>query len=120
MKKQGVIGDRVTFNTLVNGCVYARQIESAYRIALDAFGLNVKLAGDVYNNLLKNLLNSRDNARVAWANEICTMMRARSMEPDQEIYKLLVQKMHGENQPSYGGKPKKTFQRRVLREKNWG
>mmetsp|Transcript_35650 Transcript_35650/g.6418 ORF Transcript_35650/g.6418 Transcript_35650/m.6418 type:complete len:120 (+) Transcript_35650:2528-2887(+) len=119
MKRSKVNGDRVTFNTLVNGCVYAKQIESAYKIALDAFKLNVKLANDVYNNLIKNLLNSRDNARVSWANEICRLMRGCNIEPDPQLSSQLQRKMHGENQPSYPGKRRTgTFTRRVLAERN--
>jgi pentatricopeptide repeat domain-containing protein 1 len=82
MKRSNVKGDRVTFNTIVNGCVYAKQLEAAYKITLDAFSLNVRLAEDVYSNLLRSLSCSHDAATTEWAATISRRMRERGMEPE--------------------------------------
>jgi hypothetical protein len=97
MKSRKVKGDHVTFNTLVNGCVYGRQLESAYQICLDSFALKVKLAGDVYNNLLQNLVNSRDSVKLEWAAKVCHNMKSIGVEPEYNVYSKVVKQLYGEN-----------------------
>jgi len=125
MKKSRVKGDHVTFNTLVNGCVYGRQLEQAYQICMDAFSLKVKLAGDVYNNLLQNLVNSKDSTKFEWAAKVCHNMKSIGIEPEYNIYSKVVKQLYGENtNPQPGQYRKFTNSRRnnrdrALTEKNY-
>ena len=82
MIKSGVKGDKVTFNTLVNGCVYAKQMDSAYKITLDSFALNVRMADEVYSNLIRNLVSAK---KTQWAGEITEKMKKKGYETGQYV-----------------------------------
>merc|ERR1712151_1074992 len=51
--------DQVLFNVIINGCVFNGKLENACKFLFDSFAANIKLCGDVYNNILKNLLTNK-------------------------------------------------------------
>ena len=85
MRRVGVKGDKVLYNTLVNGCVYGKNVDAAYNVCLDSFAMNVKLAEDVYNNLLKNLMYSKDHTKISWAVDVSERMKSKGIQPEPYI-----------------------------------
>jgi pentatricopeptide repeat protein len=50
--------DVVAFQTIISGCIYNGKLEKAMMIVLDAHDIEVFVEKDIYNNLLKNMLNA--------------------------------------------------------------
>jgi pentatricopeptide repeat protein len=55
MKTQGLIPDHVLYNIIVNGCLYHSRWEFACQYTLETFKVNVKMADDIYLNVLEKL-----------------------------------------------------------------
>merc|ERR1712032_1216474 len=77
--------DQVLFNVIINGCVFNGKLENACKFLFDSFAANIKLCGDVYNNILKNLLTNRI-MEFNHKNEIALKV---SMKSNPEEWKLI-------------------------------
>lgn len=59
MKRRKVLGDSVTFSTLLKGCVQFKKHEHALRILEDALANNVYIAKDVADAVIEGVLGSQ-------------------------------------------------------------
>jgi pentatricopeptide repeat protein len=89
--------DQVLFNVIINGCVFNGRLENACKFLFESFNANIKLCGDVYNNILKNLLTNRImefNHKNEIALKVCNEIKARGMEIDYEIYHKIMKMVY--------------------------
>jgi len=81
--------DQVLFNVIINGCVFNGRLDDACRFLFESFKDNIKLCGDVYKNVLNNLLTNRI-MESGYKNDItvkvCKELKARGLKIDYEIY----------------------------------
>lgn len=89
--------DQVLFNVIINGCVFNGRLENACKFLFESFNANIKLCGDVYNNILKNLLTNRImevNHKNDIALKVCNEIKQRGMEIDYEIYHKIMKMIY--------------------------
>jgi pentatricopeptide repeat protein len=78
MTASGIRGDAVLYNTLINGCVYNRNPTAGVEVMSDATTNGIRLADDVYNNLLGFLVRGR---RHQDSEQVLAMMRQMGSVP---------------------------------------
>jgi pentatricopeptide repeat protein len=93
--------DQVMFNVIINGCVFNGRLDDACRFLFESFKANIKLCGDVYKNVLNNLLTNR-LMEINYKNDItlriCKELKTRGCKIDYEIYykvMKMIYKSHG-------------------------
>merc|ERR1711957_717987 len=89
---------------IINGCVFNGKLENACKFLFDSFAANIKLCGDVYNNILKNLLTNRImefNHKNEISLKVCNEIKSRGLEVDYELYSKIMKMVYrnsGKNQ----------------------
>jgi pentatricopeptide repeat protein len=101
--------DQVLFNVIINGCVFNGRLQDACKFLFESFNANIRLCGDVYNNILRNLLTNRVmevNQKNETAVKVCNEMKNRGMEIDYEIYHKIMKMVYKNqgNQNQFNGK----------------
>jgi len=89
MKKSGVAPDQVAYNTIINGCVYSGKLAQGCEILCESIAKNVRLADDIYNNVLRNLLtyhNMTPTQKHQYASKICNYIAVNKINANQEYY----------------------------------
>ncbi len=89
MRGCGVEPDAVTYNTIVNGCIFSGRLPAACSILAQAIDQSVRLADDIYNNVLRNLLTyHRMSAELKheYASKICNYIATHKIAVSQEYY----------------------------------
>ncbi len=89
MKRSGVEADQVTYNTIINGCAYSGKLMQACEAMCESIARNVRLADDIYNNVLKNLITYRNMTHTQkheYASKICNYIALNKIPANQEYY----------------------------------
>ena len=89
MKRAGVSPDQVAYNTIINGCVYSGKLLQGCEVLCEAISMNMRLADDIYNNVLKNLLSYRSMSaeqKHQYATYICNYIALNKVNANQEYY----------------------------------
>lgn len=95
MKETHVTPDAVTYNTIVNGCVFSGKLLAACNILMQAIKEDIILAGDIYNNVLRNFpMNHKMtfNQKHLFATEICNYISLRKIQVNQEYLSQTLEK----------------------------
>jgi pentatricopeptide repeat protein len=89
MKSQGLIPDHVLYNIIVNGCLYHSRWENACQYTLETFKVNVKMADDIYLNVLEKLCakycNLNTNSKCDYLTTIIMELRKKGFKIDYLI-----------------------------------
>jgi len=89
MKGQNLKPDHVLYNIIVNGCSYNSHWDLACRYTLETFKNNVRMADDIYRNVLDKLCqkycNLKVNTKCDYLASIITELKSRGVEVDYEI-----------------------------------
>jgi pentatricopeptide repeat protein len=87
--KNKLLPDQVMFNVIINGCVFNGRLDDSCRFLFESFKANVKLCGDVYKNILNNLLTNRI-MEINYKNDltlrICKELKSRGVKIDYDLY----------------------------------
>jgi len=90
LKQDGLKPDHVLFNTIVNGCIFNQRWELACKYTLESFDFNVKMAYDIYRNVLDkltmNYCNLKINTKCDYATRILKCLKERSIRVEDETY----------------------------------
>ena len=102
MKHSGVKPDHVLYNTIVNGCLYHYSWELACNYTLESFDMNVKMADDMYTNVLEKIssynCNLKNHLKCDYATKIIKSLKDRNVNIPYELYNniaKMVYKMNG-------------------------
>jgi len=89
MKSQGLAPDHVLYNIIVNGCLYNSHWDLACRYTLETFQVNVKMADDIYLNVLDKLCakycNLKVNTKCDYLTMIIKELKNKGFKIDYEI-----------------------------------
>jgi len=89
MKSQGLTPDHVLYNIIVNGCLYNSHWDLACRYTLETFKVNVKMADDIYLNVLDKLCakycNLKVNTKCDYLTSIIKELKNKGFQIDYEI-----------------------------------
>ena len=101
--------DQVLFNVIINGCVFNGRLEEGCKFLFESFNADIRLCGDVYSNILRNLLTNRimeANHKNDIALRVCNEMKNRGMDIDYEIYHKIMKMVYKNQgkQNDYNGK----------------
>ena len=72
MKSQNLTPDHVLYNIIVNGCLYNSHWDFACQYTLETFNVNVRMADDIYLNVLDKLCAKYCNLKVSTKCEYLT------------------------------------------------
>jgi pentatricopeptide repeat protein len=101
MKSDGLKPDHVLYNTIVNGCLYNQKWELACQYTLESFDMNVKIASDIYKNVLDKLTANycklKTQQKCDFATKILKELKSRNEFINDETYER-VAKMIYKNQ----------------------
>jgi pentatricopeptide repeat protein len=101
MKKNELKPDHVLYNTIVNGCLYNQQWDLACQYTLESFDMNVKIADDIYKNVLDKLTahycKMNTKSKCDYATRIIKELKDRGIDMVDETYER-VAKMIYKNQ----------------------
>lgn len=89
MRIQGIIPDQVAYNTMVNGCVYSGKLQNGCDALCEAMQRNVRLADDIYDNVLRNLLTYKHMSplqKQQYATVVCNYVALNGVKVNQEHY----------------------------------
>jgi len=90
MKNSGVKPDHVLFNTVVNGCLYHYSWELACKYTLESFSFNIKMADDIYTNVLGKISSHscdlKNNLKCDYSTQIIKSLKDRHVYIDQDLY----------------------------------
>ena len=89
MRMQGIVPDQVAYNTMVNGCVYSGKLVNACNVLCEAIQYNVRLADDIYDNVLRNLLTYNHMAALQkqqYATMVCNYIALNGIKVNQDYY----------------------------------
>lgn len=89
--------DQVLFNVIINGCVFNGRLEDACKFLFESFNANIRLCGDVYKNVLNNLLTNRvmeANHKNEITLKVCKEIQSRGMQIDYEIYHRIMKMIY--------------------------
>lgn len=90
LKSDGLKPDHVLYNTIVNGCLFNQKWELACKYTLESFEYNVKMAYDIYRNLLEkltfNYCNLKVNLKCEYATKVIKELKERGINIDDETY----------------------------------
>ena len=89
MKTQKLNPDHVLYNIIVNGCVYNFHWELACRYTLETFKVNVRMADDIYLNVLSRLCNKncslKTNLKCEYLTSIIRELKSKGFKINYEI-----------------------------------
>jgi len=89
MKAQGLTPDHVLYNIIVNGCLYNSRWELACQYTLETFKVNVKMADDIYLNVLDKLCakycNLKVNAKCDYLTAIIKELKNKGFHIDYQV-----------------------------------
>ena len=89
MKVQGLIPDHVLYNIIVNGCIYNSHWELACQYTLETFKNNVRMADDIYINVLDKLCAKYCNLKVSskcdYLTSIIRELKNKGFKIDYEV-----------------------------------
>jgi pentatricopeptide repeat protein len=90
LKNDGLKPDHVLYNTIVNGCLYNQRWELGCKYTLESFDYNVKIAYDIYRNVLEkltmNYCSLKTNLNCDYATRILKALKERGIRVDDETY----------------------------------
>jgi len=90
LKSDGLKPDHVLFNTIVNGCLYNQRWELACKYTLESLQFNVKMAYDIYRNVLEkltmNYCNMKTNSKCEYATKILKELKEKGVRIEDETY----------------------------------
>ena len=90
MKANNIKPDHVIFNIVVNGCLYHHAYELACKYTLESFSFNVKIASEIYTNVLKQIISNycdmRKHLKCEYSSQIVKELKDRGVDIDYEIY----------------------------------
>ena len=92
--------DQVMFNVIINGCVFNGRLQDACRFLLKSFEANMRLCGDVYRNVLGNLLTNRImefNYKVELTLKVCKELKNRGLKIEYELYYKVMKMVYKNN-----------------------
>jgi len=82
--------DHVLFNTVVNGCIFNQKWELACKYTLESFDYNVKIAYDIYRNVLEkltmNYCNLKINLKCDYATRILKELKEKGIKVEDDTY----------------------------------
>ncbi|MCQ2820379.1 MAG: hypothetical protein MJ252_24195 [archaeon] len=91
LKKEGLTVDYVLYNTIVNGCLYHSQWDSAYKYTMESFKTGVKMAYNIYKNVLEkltmNYCHLPFDTKVKYTQDIVNNLQDRGVKVDDETFK---------------------------------
>ena len=79
--------DAVTYNTIVNGCIFSGRLLSACQILQQAMSEGIRLADDIYNNVLRNFLMNHKMTfaqKHEHATKVCNYISVNKIPVSQE------------------------------------
>ena len=89
MKGQNLTPDHVLYNIIVNGCLYNSYWELACQYTLETFKVNVRMADDIYLNVLDKLCakycNLKVNSKCDYLTSIIRELKNKGFKIDYEI-----------------------------------
>ena len=98
MKTDGLKPDHVLYNTIVNGCLYNQRWEKACLYTLESFNFNVKMAYNIYKNILEkltmNYCNLKVNIKCDYATRIIKELKERGVKIDDETYQKIAKMIY--------------------------
>ncbi len=122
MKSSGNKPDHVIFNIVVNGCIYHHQWEEACKYTLESFQFNVKMAADIYVNVLKQIISSycdmKKSLKCHYVAQIVKELKERGVDIDYEIYAKVAQFIYKVKGVKFNLPKGKSQERWDLDEKN--
>jgi len=90
MKGSQIKPDHVIFNIVVNGCLYHHEWELACKYTLESFNFNVKIATEIYINVLKQIISNycdmKKYLKCEYSSQIVKELKDRGVDIDYEIY----------------------------------
>jgi pentatricopeptide repeat protein len=90
LKNDSLKPDHVLYNTIVNGCLYNQKWDLACKYTLESFDFNVKIAYDIYRNVLEkltmNYCSLKTNLKCDYAIRILKALKERGIRVDDETY----------------------------------
>jgi len=72
LKSEQLQPDHVLYNTIVNGCLFNQRWELAAQYTLESFEYNVKIAYDIYRNVLDKLTMNYCNLKTSMKCDYAT------------------------------------------------
>ena len=98
MKQNSIKPDHVLMNTVVNGCLYHYNWDLACKYTLESFDLNIKMADDIYTNVLEKITyyncNLKNNLKCDYATKIIKCLKDRHVSIEQEVYSKVAQMIY--------------------------
>jgi len=93
LKNDNLRPDHVLYNTIVNGCLYNQKWELACKYTLESFNYNVKMAYDIYKNVLEklnaNYCTLRTDLKCDYATKILKQLKERGISIDDDTYQKI-------------------------------
>lgn len=90
MKSSSVKPDHVLYNTIVNGCLYHYKNDMACKYTLESFNFDIKMADDIYTNVLERIVNYncdlKSHLKCEYASQIIMNLKNRHCKVDNNIY----------------------------------
>jgi len=114
MKKEGKKSDHVLYNTIVNGCLYNQHWAMAYDYTMEAFKSNVRMAEDIYKNLIEklcaNYCNLKVNQKCEFITKVLKELKDKNIQINYDTYSKaakLIYKTQGSSASLKGLSPPK-------------
>ena len=89
MKNQGLTPDHVLYNIIVNGCLYNSHWDLACQYTLETFKVNVRMADDIYLNVLDKLCakycNLKVNTKCDYLTAIIKELKSKGFQIDYQV-----------------------------------
>ena len=104
MKMEGIRADNVLYNTVINGCLYNFKYDLAFDYTMESFQNNIKIADDIYRNLIERITqykcNLPQNVKCDYLTKILKELNERNVDIGYETYSKaakLIYKTAGKN-----------------------
>jgi len=98
LKSDGLKPDHVLYNTIVNGCLFNQKWDMACKYTLESFVMNVKMAYDIYRNVLEkltyNYCSLRTNQKCEYATKILKELKLRGINVEDETYEKVARMIY--------------------------
>ena len=92
--------DQVMYNVIINGCIFNGRLPEACKFLTKSFAANIRLCGDVYRNILNNLLTNRImdfNTKVDITMKICKELKSRGLKIEYDLYYSVMKMIYKSN-----------------------
>ena len=101
LKSEGLQADYVLYNTVVNGCLYHSQWEQACKYTLESFDKNVRMANNIYKNVLDkmtmNYCHMNIDLKCEYATKILKQLKDKGVSIEDPTYKKISQMIYKNN-----------------------